>query len=94
MRDRRQSATERTPNQMKTLDRQFQYSYVKSPCQIFGTMTPFRPHFSVQHLSSGEQETFNTRQGMFEWIGEWYDICDSVKPHWLLKEINKVKSKL
>ena len=74
---------------MKTLDQQFEYSHVKYPRQMYGTMSPFRPHFWVQHLPSGEQEIFNTRKGVFEWIKEWYEICNTQKPYWLLKEIKK-----
>lgn len=74
---------------MKTLDKQFEYGYIKYPRQMCGTMSPFRPHFWVQHLSSGELNIFNTRQGVFQWIKGWYDICDSKQPIWLSKEIKQ-----
>jgi hypothetical protein len=74
---------------MKTLDEQFEYGYIKHPRQMYGTMTPFRPHFWVQHLPSGELNISNTRQGVFQWIKGWYDICDSKQPTWLSKEIKQ-----
>ena len=78
---------------MKTADKQFQYSHVTHPRQMCGTMTPFRPHWAAQHLPSGEQETFNSRQGVFQWVKGWYDIGNTPKPAWLLKETKKTKSK-
>jgi len=74
---------------MKTLDQQFEYGYIEYPRQMNGTMSPFRPHFWVQHLPSGEQEMFNTRKKVFKWIEEWYDICNTKKPYWLTSKIKK-----
>ena len=78
---------------MKTPDGQFEFSYIRSPKQIAGVLTPFRPTWLVQYLGDGTMAWPDNRRGVFEFVDEFYAICDTPRPAWLVAELSKEGAK-
>ena len=74
---------------MTTPDGKFEFSYIRSPKQFAGKMTPFRRTWWVQYLGDGTSAWPGNRRGVFEFVQEFYEICDTPRPKWLLKELAK-----
>ena len=78
---------------LKTPDGQFEFSYIRSPKQIAGVLTPFRPTWLVQYLGDGTMAWPDNRRGVFEFVDEFYAICDTPRPAWLVVELSKEGAK-
>jgi hypothetical protein len=52
----------------------FQFAYIKTPKDMYGTMYPFQPHWWIQYLGDGQTATFGTKSECLEWIKEWDKI--------------------
>lgn len=74
-------------NTHTTPDKCFEFGWISSPKELIGKMTPFRQCWHVQFLGDGTQEFCFTRREVFEFIESFYEIADTPKPDWLLKEL-------
>lgn len=70
-----------------TPDGAFEYGYIRSPRDVVGKIEPFAQGWHVQKLSNGESSFEATREGVFRWIADWYDIADTPHPVWLRREL-------
>jgi hypothetical protein len=70
-----------------TPDGKFEYGWISSPAQMIGRMTPFRQCWNVQYLGDGTQDFVTTRREVFEFVRDFYDICDTPYPKWLKREL-------
>ena len=66
-----------------TPDGRFEFGFIRSPRDIVGKITPFAQGWHVQRLIGGESSFAATRQGVYRWIADWYDIDDTAYPDWL-----------
>lgn len=53
---------------MTTPDGKFEFSYIRSPKQFAGKMTPFRRTWWVQYLGDGTSAWPDNRRGVFEFV--------------------------
>lgn len=49
----------------------FEFSYVRTPKDMTGTLRPFYPHWWVQYLADGQSWRFDTKAQVLEWIELW-----------------------
>lgn len=52
----------------------FQFAYIRSPRDLYGTMHNFTPHWWVQYLGNGETAMLDTKKACLEWIREFNSI--------------------
>lgn len=52
----------------------FQFAYVRSPKDMYGTMYPFRSHWWAQYMGDGQSAIFDTKPECLAWIKSWNDI--------------------
>lgn len=52
----------------------FQFSYIRTPKDMYGTMYPFEPHWWIQYLGDGQTARFETKSECLAWIKEWDKI--------------------
>ena len=52
----------------------FQFAYVRSPKDMYGTMHPFRSHWWAQYMGDGQGAIFDTKPECLAWIKSWDDI--------------------
>jgi hypothetical protein len=56
----------------------FQYAYVRTQKDMYGTMYPFQPHWWVQYLGNGASARFDTKAECLAWIKEWDEIGEAL----------------
>jgi len=52
----------------------FQFAYIRSPKDRYGTMHNFAPHWWVQYMGDGQSAIFDTKPECLAWIKSWNDI--------------------
>ena len=52
----------------------FEYGYIASPDDMYGTMTPFSPHWWAQYLHNGAWHTTRTKAEIMDWMKEYLDV--------------------
>jgi hypothetical protein len=55
----------------------FQFAYVRSPKDMYGTMYPFRSHWWAQYMRDGQSAIFDTKPECLAWIKSWDDIGEN-----------------
>ena len=56
----------------------FQYAYVRTQKDMYGTMYPFQPQWWVQYLGNGASARFDTKAECLAWIKEWDEIGEAL----------------
>jgi hypothetical protein len=52
----------------------FEYAYIRTQKDMYGTMHPFQAHWWVQYLGDGQSAMFDTKAECLAWIKEWEEI--------------------
>ncbi len=52
----------------------FQFAYIRSPKDRYGTMHNFAPHWWAQYMGDGQSAIFDTKPECLAWIKSWNDI--------------------
>ena len=55
----------------------FQFAYIRSPKDMYGTMHNFAPHWWVQYLGDGQSAIFDTKPECLTWIKSWDNIGEN-----------------
>ena len=55
----------------------FQFAYVRSPKDMYGTMYPFRSHWWAQYMGDGQSAIFDTKPECLAWIKSWDQIGEN-----------------
>jgi hypothetical protein len=55
----------------------FQFAYIRSPKDIYGTMHDFAPHWWVQYIGDGQSAIFDTKPECLAWIKSWDNIGEN-----------------
>jgi hypothetical protein len=52
----------------------FQFAYIRTPKDMYGTMYPFEPHWWIQYLGDGQTAMLDTKKACLAWIKEFNSV--------------------
>jgi hypothetical protein len=55
----------------------FQFAYIRTPKDRYGTMQNFAPHWWAQYMGDGQSAIFDTKPECLAWIKSWDQIGEN-----------------